>query len=361
MMPKREVIRTLLDKKIPDRFGLHEHFWPHIMDNAWIEQGVKEGTDFVKRFNLDLRSMLWCAAPGPRPDLEATLEETADTKVTRNAWGATFKNWNHKGGTPEHLGFAVTSPEVWRRDFREAAKAADMRRTVDLAEAKKQYAALMAGEEFVTFSGLSVFEEMRKIIGDVAMLEAMVDESEFIRDFCEVITGKHIEFWEYVLREVGKPDGFHIYEDLGYTQAPFTSPAMHRELVHPHHVRLFGFLKEHKVPLIVHTCGDFRPHIPALVEAGVDCIQAMEAKTGMNVVTLAETWKDKLCFMGNLDVRALESGDRARIRDEAVSKLDGMRRLRAPWIFMSDHSIPPTVAVKDYEYLLEVYKENNRY
>ena len=27
-MTPRETIRTLLDKKIPDRMGLYEHFWP---------------------------------------------------------------------------------------------------------------------------------------------------------------------------------------------------------------------------------------------------------------------------------------------------------------------------------------------
>lgn len=361
MSEKRDTIRALLRHEVPERFGLHEHFWPHLIPNAWAAQGLAEGTDFTERFNLDMRAMFWGSVPGPRPDMVATLEKTDDTEVTRDAWGAVFKRWTRKAGTPEHMGFAVTDGETWRRDFREATRALDMRLTVDLPKAREQYRKLMAGDEWVSFSGLAVFEEMRRIMGDVAMLEAMVEDPDFITDFCTVMTDKHLEYWDHVVREVGRPDGFHIYEDLGYTQAPFMSPAMHRELILPHHKRFFGFLKDLGVPLIVHTCGDFRPHIPSLVEAGVDCIQAMEAKTGMNVVTLAETWKDRLTFMGNLDVRALESGDRDRIRDEAMTKLEGMRRLRAPWIFMSDHSIPPTVKLSDYEFLLTIYRENSRY
>lgn len=361
MMSKRDVIRSLLAKEIPDRIGLHEHFWPHILENAWTAQGVPGDVDWVQRYDLDLRSLFWCCAPGPRQDLAGVLEENDAWKTSRDAWGSTFRYWKQKSGTPEHIGFTCTSTEVWKRDFREQLRAIDPRTTLDLPRMRGQYAAAMAGQEFVTFSGLAVFEELRRILGDVCMLESLASEPEFVEDFCSVITDWHIAWWDVVLREVGRPDGVHIYEDLGYTQGPFCSPKMHRRLILPHHKRFFGFIKEHKLPLIVHTCGDFRPHLPALHEAGADCIQALEAKTGMDVVAMATEWKDRLCFMGNLDIRAFESGDRARIRDEVTYKLEGMKAARAPWIFMSDHSIPPTVREADYAYALRLYRDGCRY
>ena len=191
-MTQREIIKTLLAKDIPERVGLNEHFWPHIVENSWGEQGVEPGTDFVERFNLDLRSVSWFSSPAPRPDLACVVEES----------------------------------DEW---------------------------------------------------------------------------------------------------------------------------------------IVMHTCGDFRPHIDSIIEAGVDCIQAMEAKTGMDVVNLAEQYKDKLCFMGNIDIRALESGDRDRIKTECLGKLNGMKALRAPYVFMSDHSIPPSVSVENYEYMLELFHTNSAY
>jgi uroporphyrinogen decarboxylase len=152
-----------------------------------------------------------------------------------------------------------------------------------------------------------------------------------------------------------------MYDDLGYTRGPFCSPRTHRELVLPYHKRLFSFFKEHKLPIILHTCGDFRLHLPAIVEAGADCIQTLEAKTGMNVLDLAREYKTKLCFMGNLDVRAFESGDRDVIKSEVLTKLDGMKAMRAPYIFMSDHSISPKVKLADYEYALDLFRHNCRY
>ena len=78
----------------------------------------------------------------------------------------------------------------------------------------------------------------------------------------------------------------------------------------------------------------------------------------MNVVAMAQEWGDRLTFMGNINVMALESGDRDRIKHEVLSKLNGMRELQNPYVFMSDHSISPGVRLSDYEYMLELYHAN---
>ncbi len=360
-MTKRDIVKTLLAKKLPERVGLDEHFWPHIIDNAWKNQGVLPKTDFVQRFNLDLRNISWFSAPAPRPELISVVEASDDWIVKRDGWGASCKTWKHKAGTPEHVGFTITSPEIWKRDFREAFLAIRVRDHVDIESFKKNYATAMAGNEFVTYSSLFVFEELRKVMGDVTMLESLLLEPEWIHDFCSLVTSKYMAYYELLFSEVGLPDGLHIYDDLGYTAAPFASPACHREMVHPYHKKLFGMFKDYKLPVILHTCGDFRPHLDCIIESGVDCIQAIEAKTGMNVVKLAEQYKDKLCFMGNIDIRELESGDRDRIKQECLGKLNAMKKLRAPYVCMSDHSIPPSVTVSDYEYMLELFWDNCSY
>ena len=266
-----------------------------------------------------------------------------------------------KAGTPEHVGFTVTSPDIWKREFRDAFEGIDIRVHVDLDALKTSYKQAMAGDEFVTYSALFVFEELRKIMGDVTMLESLLLEPEWVHDFCSLMTRKYMDYFELLFREVGLPDGLHIYEDLGYTAACFASPACHRELILPYHKKLFSLFKDYRLPIILHTCGDFRPHIESIIESGANCVQAMEAKTGMNVVSLAEQYKDKLCFMGNIDIRALESGNRDRIKEECLGKLNGMKALRAPYIYMSDHSIPPSVTVTDYEYMVELFWNNCRY
>jgi len=358
---KREVIKTLLAKKLPERVGLNEHFWPHIIENAWKDQGFVKEKDFVHRFNLDLRSTSWFSAPGPRADLATVVEKSDDWVVNRDSWGASTKTWNHKAGTPEHVGFTMSSPEIWKRDFREAFEALSVRDHVDLERLKTNYKNAMTGDEFVTYSSLFVFEELRKVLGDLTMLESLLLEPEWIHDFCSLITKKYMDYFELLFSEVGLPDGLHIYDDLGYTAGPFASPTCHRELIHPYHKQLFRMFKDYNLPIILHTCGDFRPHLDCIVESGVDCIQALEAKTGMDVRKLAEQYKGKLCFMGNINIQELESGDRTRIKNECLGKLNKMKELRAPYIYMSDHSIPPSVKLSDYEYMLQIFWDNCKY
>jgi hypothetical protein len=60
-------------------------------------------------------------------------------------------------------------------------------------------------------------------------------------------------------------------------------------------------------------------------------------------------------------IRAFENGDRHRIQEECVGKLNGMKALKVPYVFMSDHAIPPSVKVADYDYAQELFWENCRY
>jgi len=360
MTSRRDIISALLRKQIPERMGVNEHFWPFIRENAWTAQGLPEKVPFHKLFDLDLASAHWYNLPDPRPDLVANLEETAEWKMIRGPWGDVTKVWKTKAGTPEHVGFAIDCGATWRREFREQFLAADPLAGVKFDEIRATRDRLRADDRFVTYSFMFVFEWARKVIGDVVMLESLLVEPEFIQDFNRVLTDKFLQFYQRLFAEVGLPDGIHMYEDLGYTQSAFCSPACHREFVLPYHRELIGFFKDHGLPVILHTCGDFRPHLPA-IESGVDCIQAMEAKTGMNVVDLARDWKDKLCFMGNLDVRAFESGDRQRLAAEVLGKMRGMKELRAPYVVMSDHSIPPTVRLDTFRWYLDLVRRNYRY
>jgi uroporphyrinogen decarboxylase len=360
MQTSRDIITTLLKKEMPERVGLNEAFWPHIYENSWSGQGMQKGENLKKRFNLDIDCAGWFNLPEPRPDIVKVIDETDEWVVRQNGWGSRLKFWKKKAGTPEHIGFVINDVEIWKRDFREAALALDVKKSINENHIKN-YKEAMESDKFVTFSNLFIFEMLRMVLGDQYMLESLLLEPEFIHDFNSIITDKTIEMYEVIFSEIGLPDGMHVYEDLGYTAAAFASPTTHREMVLPYHKKFFGFLKDQGLPLIMHTCGDFRVHIDSIIESGVDCIQAMEAKTGMDVVELAKEYKDDLCFMGNVNIMSLETGDRNKIKEEVLHKLLGMKEIKAPYIFMSDHSIPPTVKLEDYEYMLDLYKDNCMY
>jgi uroporphyrinogen decarboxylase len=161
--------------------------------------------------------------------------------------------------------------------------------------------------------------------------------------------------------EAGLPDGIFAYDDLAFRNGPFFSPQVGRELLLPYLQEIVGFFHDYGLPVILHTCGDVRKLVPMILEAGFDCLQPMEAKAGCNVVEFAETYGSQIAYMGNIDVTVLNTNDRARVREEIVGKLEALKRLRVPYIFHSDHSIPPDIRMATYQYALELFREHGTY
>jgi uroporphyrinogen decarboxylase len=361
-MISREIIHELIAKKqCPERMGLFEHYWGDTQ--PWWEEheGLAKGIDLVEHFNYDIRIIdgSWFNTSA---FLEgAVLEETEETKVHVNGWGAKFRDWKHKSGTPEHLGFEMTTEEIWRKKFREPMLSLDTKRFGDIEVLRANYKKAMAEKRFAVYSNLTIFEQMRESMGQIVMMESMCLNPVWIHDFCDVMTNHLIMHLEYLLREVGIPDGIWLYEDMGYTYQPFISPELQREMIMPYHKRLGDFFKSYKLPWIMHSCGKIRPFLPAIREAGVDCLQVLEAKAGQDVREFADAVGNSMAFMGNLNIRAFETNDMKTVESEVLPKLRDIKKKRIPYIFHSDHSIPRTVRLSTYQGALDMFWKNCAY
>lgn len=360
-MTPREIVRAIFDKQIPERMGLNESFWPETLSEYWPKQGYPEGADPAEVFSYDVRGVGGWFDSTPFRGVWDVLEETDEWRVARDGRGAALKFWKHKSGTPEHIEFECATPEVWFAKYREPLLATEPDRLGDMEAAKRAIVQRREEGLYTCYANLFVFELMRATIGDPNFLPAMIEQPEWIADFCQVHTDFFIRHYEIFFREAGLPDGFFLYEDLGYSNGPFCSPAMMRELWLPHAKRFVGFLKDYGLQVMMHSCGDVRMLVPLVVEAGVDVLQPMEAKAGNNVIELGKAFAGKLGFMGNIDVRALSTNDREAVRREVVGKLTAVRENRIPYVFHSDHSVPPDVTLETYRYALDLFWEHCRY
>jgi uroporphyrinogen decarboxylase len=362
---RREVMTVICrDKVCPERMGLFEWFWQDTQAE-WERQGLPPGADLVERFGHDVReikgSMFRVTG---RPVDDMVVDEDEETVVKRNGWGALHREWKAKPGVPEHIGFEMTSRAVWDREFRDRLLSLDRDRFPDWDGLKAAYQAAMAGDRFAVYQQMLVVEIMRRAMGDVVFLEAMALDPDWIRDFVKVMTEAILLHLDYMIREVGRPDGVWTYDDMGYTKAPFFSPAMYRELIFPCHKAVAGFCHDHGLPFILHACGLIRPFLPDLLRAGVDVLHPLEAKSGQHVAEFSEAVRalgGEMAFAGNMDIRAFESNDPAALEAEILPKLAAIRKKRIPYVFMSDHSIPKTVRLQTYERAISLWKESGVY
>lgn len=359
-MTSRDRVVCLLDKKIPDRMGFYEHFWPETLDRYWAEQGYPNDADPVDFFDYDVREGPWAIdARLVRCEEDEVLEESEEWTVTRNGFGAVLKHWKEKSGTPEHIDFTVVTPEKWNEAKQPLLKTDPDR--IDFAECKRFAEEARASHRFWTFGGLLQFELMRGTLGDVCMLENLLLDPEWIADFCGTYTDFYIRHFRLLFDEVGLPDGMFVYEDLGFSNGPFCSPKTYRELIFPQHQKLFHFFHKRGLPVIFHTCGDVRPLVPHLVEAGIDCLQPMEAKAGMDVIALAEQHKGQLAFMGNIDAVILNRNDPDEVRQHVTEIVSTLRQRGVPYVFHSDHSVPPGVRMETYQLAAETFRRECSY
>jgi uroporphyrinogen decarboxylase len=278
-----------------------------------------------------------------------TLEETASTILIKDGNGAILRRHKLHDSTPEHVDFTVKEQKDW-----EALKpliTADRRR-INFEGYREAKAKAAAHNQYFFWSGVNVFELMHPICGHEYMLIGMALEPEWIVDMVDTFSRVTVELQEILFAEEGKPDGVWYYEDMGFKHKPFFSPNMYKELIQPGHKRTIDYAKSLKLPVVMHSCGYVEPLLPGMLEAGIDCLQVIEIKAGMDLLKLYREYGDVLSFIGGIDVRALYSNDRAVIDKELESKIP-IVKAGFGYTLHSDHSIPRTVDYDTYRYFIE--------
>lgn len=355
-----ERVKTLLNKKIPDRMGLYEHYWPETLNECWPKQGYPKDVKPEIYFNYDLMNCGGWFNTEPFPGKKEIVEETEEWQVIVDGRGAKLKLWKKKSGAPEHIGFEVTSPAKWKK-YREPLLETDINRLGDIQAIKDNIRTARREGKFVLFGNLFVFELMRATIGDENFLPALLLEPAWLHDFCSVYLDMFKRHYDLLFGETGVPDGFFIYEDFGYKNGLFCSPQTYKDIIFPYERALVSFFHDYGIPVLLHSCGDIRKIIPQVIDAGFDCLQPMEAKAGCNVVEISATYGRKISYMGNINVVALSTNDKDVVKEEIVPKLKALKKAKIPYFFHSDHSIPPSVNLETYNFALDLFRENARY
>ena len=345
-----ERIGNILKRKPVDRIGLFEHFWDDT-HKAYVERGhIKERESFEDHFGLDMQNS------GPInivADLDfkpKTVAETEETITVLDGNGAYLKRHKLHDTTPEHVDFTVKCREDWEK-YKPFLTEPDERRINFEAYRNAKEQACRANR-FFSCSSANVFECMHPICGHENMLVGMAMDPEWILDMADTYTNLILACQEILFAKEGKPDGVWYYEDMGFKERPFMSPAMYEEMIMPFHKRTIGHAHAQGLPVVMHSCGFVEPLLPKMVEAGIDCLQVIEVKAGMDLLRIYKHFGDVLSLMGGIDVRCLYSNDKAIIDKELESKIHIVKQ-GFGYTLHSDHSIPNTVDYDIFKYYTE--------
>lgn len=353
-----ERITNILKRQPVDRIGVYEHFWDDTFrmwtQNQWLPRQV----NLEDYFGFDLQEFWAFNMVADLDWVDQVIDETEETVLKRDGNGALLRRHKLHDSTPEHVDYLVKDRQGWL-EFIKPRLTPDRRRiNFEGYRAAKEQARQQ--NRFFVWSGVNVFELMHPICGHQYMLMGMALDPDWIKDMASVLSNLTIELQEILFAEEGCPDGIWYYEDMGFKQHPFISPRMYRELIQPAHERTVGWAHSQGLPVIMHSCGFVEPLLPGMLQAGIDCLQVIEVKAGMDLLRLYQNFGDRLSFMGGIDVRVLYDNDRQKIDAELNAKIPFVKN-GFGYILHSDHSIPYNVHPDTYRYFIQKGLELGRY
>jgi len=147
-------------------------------------------------------------------------------------------------------------------------------------------------------------------------------------------------------------------DDLGWSLAPYMSPADFRTLIKPHYRDLIGRIKGRwpHIKFYLHSHGQIMDLVPDLIECGVDILNPILPLDHMDPVQLKREYGDVLCFHGGIDVEhILPFGTVDEVRQHVRQVIDILAPGGGYWFKAQVISpvIPPGNVIAAYEAALE--------
>ena len=351
MTPKERVLAAL-EREPVDRLPYGDSLWGETRAKYVAGGKLREDEDPCDHFGFSWRLAGWLNGVADLDFEPVVLEETEDTILELDGNGARLRRWKNRSGTPEHVGFTVTDRAGWEEHVKPHLVNFDRRRVPWEEYRATRRKAQEQGQAF-GWQGVAPFEQMHPVCGHEHMLVGMALDPDWVRDMVMTYADFTIRHLDALIAEEGVPDFFWFYEDMGFKNKPFMSPAMYEEIVEPGHRKLFGYAHDHGCKVVVHSCGFVEPLVPGLIRAGMNCLQAMEVKAGMDLPHLAAEFGDRIAFCGGIDIRIVAANDRSRLEEELKRKIVPVLEQGGGYLLHSDHSIPPEVEYDTLKWFFE--------
>jgi len=352
-MTTHERVKRMFDHREADRVPVTDSPWDATIER-WIDEGMPKDCSAAEYFGLD-RFIQLGVDNSPRYPIEV-LEETDEYTVTTTQWGATLKNWKHIASTPAFLDFTIKNPDSWRQAKERMTPSSDRIPWEQLAANYATWRDEGAWLTAILWFGFDVTHSWA--VGTERLLLALVEDPEWCVDMFNHFLDVDIALWNQVWDAGYAFDSVLWYDDMGYKHSQFFSVHRYRELLKPVHRRAIEWAHSKGARVILHSCGDVNPFIPEFVEMGLDGLNPLEVKAGMDPIHIKQTYGDDLLLHGGInavlwdDAEAIEAEMRRVI--PVVKKNGG-------YIFSSDHSVPSSVSLVNFRRIVELAKELGSY
>lgn len=350
-MTSKERFKRMYEHREADRVPIIDSPWAGTI-RRWKREGMPSD-DWVNYFGVDLLVGVGCDI-SPRYETKV-IEETDRHVIYTTTWGQTIKQFKEEDSSPQFLDCRVSTPEAWE-EAKARMKPTDERIPWDWL---KEHYHRLNSEYFTVANFWFGFDASSAwMAGTETVLIAMYDEPDWVRDmfdtFLDMCIALYSKIWDagYHFDAISWPD------DMGYKGRTFFSPEMYRKLLKPVHKRAVDWAHERGIYAHIHSCGNVMTLVDDLVEIGIDALNPIEVKSGMDPIYLKKKYGDKLVLHGGINAALWH--DRNAIIGE-INRVVPILKRDGGYIFSSDHSIPNSVSAETFRTIVEEVKRVGAY
>lgn len=352
-MTTYERMKRVYEHRQPDRVPIHDSPWATTL-RRWRREGMPEGVSWVEYFDLD-RGAGVRVDTSPRFE-RRVIEETDDYIIEYNSWGVTTKNWKNATSTPQDIDFTIHDPDTWAA-AKERLTPTDDR--IDWEHLKTSHPRMREQNLWITAGAWFGYDIVNaRMVGTENLLFGMADNPDWVRDMldtlCDLALTLLDRVWDagYTFDEIQWPD------DMGYRNGLLFSKAMWADMVRPYQQRTIDWAHAKGIRAHMHSCGNIMELVPELVDLGLDALNPLEIKAGMDPLGLKQRYSGRLALKGGHDARNWSTWETAE--PEIREKLPVLME-NGGYIFSSDHSIPDAVSLDTMTRIINLVKDIGRY
>lgn len=336
-----------------DRIPITDKPWETTLER-WRREGMPADVCFEDYFDIDHVVELWLDN-SPRYEQKVLAETDTDITYTSN-WGVTMRQWKHAQSTPQFLKHTIVDEASWRTAKGLITPTPDrinweyLRENYPIWKAKGYW--LQAGLWF----GFDVTHAW--VVGTERVLFALADNPFWLVDMFDHLLEINLTLWDMVWDAGYRFDSAFWWDDMGYKGHQFFSMKMYRNLLKPFHQRAIDWAHAKGIKSHLHSCGDINPFVPELVNMGLDALNPLEVKAGMDPLYLKKTYGKHLVLHGGINAVLWDQPEDIRAE---IKRLIPSLKESGGYIFSSDHSVPDNVSLENFRQIVDLAKQMGTY
>jgi uroporphyrinogen decarboxylase len=352
-MTTKERFLRMFEHKEADRVPIIDDPWQGTLAR-WRKEGMPADVDWRDFFDVDKVERIYIDT-SPQYN-QKIIEESDDYIISTTEWGVTLKNFKIPDSTPEFLEYTITTAEAWEKA---KARMKLNRDRINWDYLKTNYPKWKSENRWIKavfWFGFDVTHSW--MVGFEPIIYGLVEEPEWIKDMFKTYLDMSIAHFEMIWDEGYRFDSIFWYDDMGYKGAPFFSNEIYADLLQPFHKQAIDWAHNRGIKAHLHSCGNIMKRVPQLVDIGLDALNPIEIKAGMDIKSLKQDFGSKLVLHGGLDALLMDKPEKVIPH---IEELIPIVKENGGYVFSSDHSIPNTVSLDNYRQIVNAVKKAGKY